>query len=132
MSLHDFPNLLHLFVFLMYQHLLFYHLFSFENKSFLKCFYFLLHFVNIRISSFKIPASMNVERILQFFRKRFDFEFLLNQLGLNIKDLVLQSGNTIALLHEYFKLSFQILFFVFEQLKISQSLPECSLSFGKS
>ena len=114
------------------QYLFFDHLLSFENESFLKCFYLLLHFIHVWVGTLKVSATMDVERILKFFRKSLDFELLFNQFGLKVKNFIFVGWNTVAFFHEDFQLPFEVLFFIFQQFKVRQSLSEGSLSFGES
>lgn len=112
------------------QNFLFDDLLSFKNESFLKCFNLLLHFVDIWVGTLEVSTTVDIQRILEFFGKSLNFEFLLNQFGLKVKDLIFVSWDAVTFLHEDLKLSFEILLFVIKQFKISQSLSECSLSFG--
>ena len=114
------------------QYFFFDYLLSFKNESFLKCFYLLLHFIHVWVSSFKVSATMDIERIFKFFRESLDFEFLFNQFGLEFKDLIFVSWDAVAFFHKDLQFPFEVLLFVFEQFKIRQSLSEGSLSFGQS
>lgn len=71
---------------------------------------------------------MNVQWIFQLFRKGLYLQFLFNQLGLQVVDLLLELWYFLAILHQNLKLSFQVTLFTVEKLQIVHPLSKGSFT----